>query len=88
MKTFLVALFTALVFMFGGGFGGVWYTENKHAELFQEQTGLTVKEFNEAYANCVIRSGELCNLFGGFAPLSKFNDGRDGRAIKPPADML
>lgn len=85
MKAALFVVLLALGSLAAGGLVGIWYTDTKHAEIFTAQTGLTVKEFNEAYAQCVIQSGELCNLYGGFAPLSKFSDGRDGQ---PPKDML
>lgn len=87
MKIFL-GIIIAIVFATVGAFAGLYYADSVYANKFKDMTGLTVGEFDAAYAGCVVRYGELCNLYGGFAPLSKFNDGRDGNAVKPPADML
>lgn len=65
---FVLCVFFATV----GVFGGSYYADNVAANKFKDMTGITAQEFDEAYANCVIANGELCNLYGGFAPLSKF----------------
>lgn len=71
MKWF-IGFVLCIVFATAGAFGGLYYADYAAANKFRDMTGITLSEFDEAYANCVIKSGELCNLFGGFAPLSKF----------------
>lgn len=84
MKYFVWFIIT-VVCLTGGAFAGLYYADNVAANKFADMTGITLKEFDKAYAGCVIENGELCNLYGGFAPISKFRDGRDGQ---PPKDML
>lgn len=87
MKYFL-AFVIAVLFATGGAFGGMYYIEGQYAEKFHAMTGLTVEEFDKSYAGCVVATGELCNLYGGFAPLSRFADGRDGQPPIKDGRML
>lgn len=86
MKWF-IGFTLCLAFLTGGAFGGFYYANTENAAKFQDMTGLTVDEFDKAYAGCIIANGELCNLYGGFAPLSKFRDNRSGKSI-PQGSML
>lgn len=69
----------AVLFLLFTGVGaaiGVAAANAKFTDNFYAMTGVTYQDFEESYTNCVSKGGELCNLYGGFAPKSKFRSSK------------
>lgn len=67
MKYLIWILVVVFFFCLGGLTMGWAYTTD-----FAAKSGITYTEFRDGNAKCEQMSGETCNLYGGFAPLSQF----------------